>query len=87
MSSEYVFVGNSIDRFVEAITRVTQLWKLSVKVPNGLSTCKPLIYLFSVSSNPNFLYKNKEIETWFQIAAMVWFLSLILSKTKFYAGI
>ena len=48
---------------------------LSVKVTNGLSTCSTLIY-------PNFLCKNKDSYTTFQIAAVVWFLSLTLSKTK-----
>ena len=72
MPSEYFFVSNSINKFVEVTTRDKQLLKLS-------KTCSTLINLSSVY--PNFLYKKKDSFTWFQIAAIVWFLSLTLSKT------
>ena len=75
MLSEYFFVSNSINKFVEVTTRDKQLLKLS-------KTCSILINLSSVYVNPNFLYKKKDSFTWFQIAAIVWFLSLTLSKTK-----
>ena len=39
MSSEYLFVGNSITRFVKVTARYTQLLKLSVKFFNSYSTC------------------------------------------------
>ena len=45
-------------------------------------TCSTLINLSSIYINPNILYKNKDSYTWFQTAAIVWFLSLTLSKTK-----
>ena len=73
MPREYIFVSNSINKFVEVTTRDKQLLKLS-------KTCSTLINLSSVY--PNFLYKKKDSFTWFQIAAIVWFLSLTLSKTK-----
>ena len=73
--SEYFFVSNSIKKFVEVTTRDKQLLKLS-------KTCSILINLSSVYVNPNFLHKKKDSFTWFQIAAIVWFLSLTLSKTK-----
>ena len=75
MPSEYFFVSNSVNKFVEVTTRDKQLLKLS-------KTCSILINLSSVYVNPNFLYKKKDRFTWFQIAAIVWFLSLTLSKTK-----
>ena len=75
MTSEYFFVSNSINKFVEVTTRDKQLLKLR-------KTCSILINLSSVYVNPNFLYKKKDSFTWFQIAAIVWFLSLTLSKTK-----
>ena len=75
MSSEYFFVGNSINKFVKATTRDTQLLKLS-------KNCSTLINVSSVYVNPNFLFKNKDSHTWFQTAAVVWFLSLTLSKPK-----
>ena len=75
MPSEYFFVSNSINKFVEVTTRDKQLLKLR-------KTCSILINLSSVYVNPNFLYKKKDSFTWFQIAAIVWFLSLTLSKTK-----
>ena len=69
MPSEYFFVSNSIKKFVEVTTRDKQLLKLS-------KTCSILINLSSVYVNPSFLYKKKDSFTWFQIAAIVWFLSL-----------
>ena len=74
MSSEYIFVGNSI-KLVEVTTRDKQLLKLS-------KTCSTLINLSSIYVNPNFLCKNKDSYAWFQTAAIVWFLSLTLPKTK-----
>ena len=74
MPSEYFFVSNSINKLVEVTTRDKQLLKFS-------KTCSILINLSSVYVNPNFLYKKKDSFTWFQIAAIVWFLSLTLSKT------
>ena len=68
MSSEYFFVGNSINRFVKVTTRDRQLLKLSVKVSNCLSTFSTLINLSSVYFNPNLLCKNKDTCTWFQTA-------------------
>ena len=75
MTSEYFFVGNSINKLVQVTTRDKQLLKLS-------KTCSTLIKLSSIYVNPNFLYENKDSYTWFQTAAIVWFLSLTLSKTK-----
>ena len=75
MSSEHFFIGNSINKFVEVTTRDKQLLKLS-------KTCSTLINLSSVYVNPNFLCKNKDSYAWFQTAAIVWFLSLTLPKTK-----
>ena len=75
MPSEHFFVSNSINKFIKVTTRDKQLLKLS-------KTCSILINLSSVYVNPNFLYKKKDRFTWFQIAAIVWFLSLTLSKTK-----
>ena len=75
MQSEYFFVSNSINKFVEVTTRDKQLLKLS-------RTCSILKNLSSVYVNPNFLYKKKDSFTWFQIAAIVWFLTLTLSKTN-----
>ena len=75
MSSEYFFVGISINKFVKVTTRDTQLLKLS-------KTCSTLIDLSSVYVNSHFLCKNKDSYTWFQTAAIVWFLSLNLSKNK-----
>ena len=75
MTSEYFFVGNSINKLVQVTTRDKQLLKLS-------KTCSTLINLSSIYINPNILYKNKDSYTWFQTAAIVWFLSLTLSKTK-----
>ena len=74
MTSEYFFVGNSINKLVQVTTRDKQLLKLS-------KTCSTLINLSSIYINPNILYKNKDSYTWFQTAAIVWFLSLTLSKT------
>ena len=74
MPSEYFFVSNSINKLVEVTTRDKQLLKFD-------KTCSILINLSSVYVNPNFLYKKKDSFTWFQIAAIVWFLSLTLSKT------
>ena len=73
--SEYLFVSNSINKFVEVTTRDKQLQKLS-------KTCTILINLSSVYVNPKFLRKKKHSFTSFQTAAIVWFLSLTLSKTK-----
>ena len=53
MPSEYFFVSNSVNKFVEVITRDKQLLKLS-------KTCSILINLSSVYVNPNFLCKKKE---------------------------
>ena len=64
MTSEYFFVSNSINKFVEVTTRDKQLLKLS-------KTCSILINLSSVYVNPNFLYKKKDSFTWFQTAAIV----------------
>ena len=75
MSSEYFFVGISINKFVKVTARDTQLLKLS-------KTCSTLIDLSSVYVNPHFLCKNKDSYTWFQTATIVWFLSLNLSKNK-----
>ena len=75
MPSEYFFVSNSINKFVEVTTRDKQLLKLS-------KTCSILTNLSSIYLNPNVLCKKKDSFTWFQIAAIVWFLSLTLSKTK-----
>ena len=75
MSTEYFFVGNSINKFVKVTTRDTQLLKLS-------KNCSTLINVSGVYINPNFLCKNKDSYTWFQTAAIVWFLSLTLSKTR-----
>ena len=75
MPSEYFFVSNSINKFVKVTTRDKQLLKFN-------KTCSILMHLSSVYVNPNFLYKKKDTFTWFQIAAIVWFLSLTLSKTK-----
>ena len=75
MPSEYFFVSNSINKFVKVATRDKQLLKWS-------KNCSILINLSSVYVNPNFLYKKKDRFTWFQIAAIVLFLSLTLSKTK-----
>ena len=75
MPSEYFFVSHSINKFVKVTTRDKQLLKFN-------KTCSILINLSSVYVNPNFLYKKKDSFTWFQIAAIVWFLSLTLSKTK-----
>ena len=70
------FVGNSINKLAEVTTSDKQLLKLS-------KTCSTLINLSSVFVNPNFPYENKDSYTWFQTAAIAWFLSLItLSKTK-----
>ena len=66
MSSEYIFVGNSI-KLVEVTTRDKQLLKLS-------KTCSTLINLSSVYVNPNFLCKNKGSYPWSQTALIVWFL-------------
>ena len=52
MPSEYFFVSNSINKFVEVTTRDKQLLQLS-------KTCSILINLSSVYVNPNFLYKKK----------------------------
>ena len=75
MPSEYFFVSDSINKFVEVTTRDKHLLQLS-------KTCSILINLSSVYANLNFLCKKKDSFTWFQIAAIVWFLSLTLSKTK-----
>ena len=75
MLSEYFFVSNSINKFVEVTTRDKQLLKLS-------KTFSILINLSSVYVNPNFLCKKKDSFTWFQTVAIVWFLSLTLSKIK-----
>ena len=75
MPNEYFFVSNSINKFAEVTTRDKQLLKLS-------KNCSTLINLSSVYVNLNFLYKKRDSFTWFQIAAIVWFLSLTLSKTK-----
>ena len=70
------FVGNSINKLAEVTTSDKQLLKLS-------KTCSTLINLSSVFVNPNFPYENKDSYTWFQTAAIAWFLSLVtLSKTK-----
>ena len=61
--SEYFFVINSINKFVEVITRDKQLLKLS-------KTCSILINLSSAYVNPNFLHKKEDSITWFQIAAI-----------------
>ena len=71
----------TISRFVKKTTRNTQLLKLNIKVVNGLSTCSSLINLSSISLNHTFCVKIGSY-TWFQIAAVVWFLALTLSKTK-----
>ena len=75
ISSEDFFVGNSINKFVKVTTKDTQLLKLD-------KTCSTLINLSSVHVNPNFLCRNIDSYTWFQTAAIVWFLSLTLSKAK-----
>ena len=75
MWSEYFFVSNSINKFVEVTTRDKQLLKLR-------KTCSILINLSSVYVNPNFLHKKKDSFTWFQIAAIVWFLSLTFFKNQ-----
>ena len=75
MPSEYFFVSNSINKFVKVTTRDKQLLKFN-------KTCSILINLSSVYVNPNFLYKMKDSFTSFQIAAIMWFLSSTLSKTK-----
>ena len=80
MPSEYFFVINSINKFVEITTRDKQLLKLS-------KTCSILINLSSIYVNPNFLCKKEDSFTWFQTATIVWFLSLTFSKPKFYADI
>ena len=80
MPSQYFFVINSINKFVEVTTRDKQLLKLS-------KTCSILINLSSIYVNPNFLGKKEDSFTWFQTAKIVWFLSLTLSKPKFYADI
>ena len=64
MTSEYFFVSNSINKFVEVTTRDKQLLKFN-------KTCSILINLSSVYVNPNFLYKKKDSFTSFQIAAIV----------------
>ena len=75
MPSEYFFVSNSMKKFVEVTTRDKHLLKLS-------KTCSILLNLSSVYINPNFLFKKKDSFTWFQIAAIVWFLSLTLSRNQ-----
>ena len=75
MPSEYFFVSNSINKFVEVTTRHKQLLKLS-------KTCSILINLSSVYINPNVLCKKKDSFKWFRTSPIVWFLSLSLSKTK-----
>ena len=75
MSSDYFFVSNSISKFVKVTTTDKQLLKLG-------KTCCISINLSSVYVNPNFLCKKKDSYIWFQTAAIVWFLSLTLSKTK-----
>ena len=75
MLTEYFFVSNSINKFVEVTTRDKQILKLS-------KTCSISINLSSVYVNPGFLCKKKASCTWFQTAAIMWFLSLTLSKTK-----
>ena len=72
MPSEYFFVSNSINKFVEVTTRDKQLLKLS-------KTYSILINLSSVYINPNFLCKKKDSVTWFQTVAIAWFLSLTIS--------
>ena len=52
MPSEYLFVSNSINKFVKVATRDKQLLKLS-------KNCSILINLSSVYVNPNFLYIKK----------------------------
>ena len=74
MSSEYIFVGNSI-KLLEVTRRDKQLLKLS-------KTCSTLINLSSIYVNPNFLCNNKDSYIWFQTAAIVCILSLTLPKTK-----
>ena len=66
MPSEYFFVSNSTNKFVEVTTRDKQLLKLS-------KTCSILINLSSVCVNPNFLCKKKDSFTWFQTDAIVCF--------------
>ena len=53
MPSEYFFVSNSINKFVEVTTRDKQLLKLS-------KTCNILMNLSSVYANPNFLCKKND---------------------------
>ena len=72
-----IFDGNNINIFVKVTTKDKQLLKLS-------KTCSTLINLSSVYVNPNFLCKYKDSHTWFQTAAIVWFLPW---KPKFSAGI
>ena len=71
-----VFVVNRINRFFKVTTRDTHLLKLSDKVSNGLSDLSR-VYFY-----PDFLRKNKYSYTWSQIAPILCFLSLTLSKTK-----
>ena len=75
MLSENFNVSNSINKFAEVTARDKLLLKLS-------KICSIWINLSSAYVSPKFLCKNKDNYTWFQTVAIVWFLSVTLSKTK-----